>query len=106
MKIRMRTLAAGPNGVLEVGKTYDIEDKEAKQLIEGRYAVSVEDPAAEKSKRKKEELPDGLKLLAGGYYELPNGEKVQGKEAAIEAMKALEGGNDNVGNQNNNPPGL
>lgn len=29
------------------------------------------------------------KLTGGGYYELSNGEKVQGKDAAIEAEKAL-----------------
>ncbi len=28
------------------------------------------------------------KHLGGGYYELPNGEKVRGKKAAEEAMKA------------------
>lgn len=31
-----------------------------------------------------------LKHLGGGYYELPNGDKVKGKEAALEALKALE----------------
>ncbi|TQR29398.1 hypothetical protein [Brevibacillus brevis] len=32
---------------------------------------------------------EGLKKLAGGYYELPNGDKVRGKDNAIEALKVL-----------------
>lgn len=35
------------------------------------------------------ELEDGLIKLGGGYYELPNGEKVRGKEKALEALSAL-----------------
>jgi hypothetical protein len=33
---------------------------------------------------------NGLVSLGGGYYQLPNGDKVQGKEKAQEALKALE----------------
>lgn len=35
-------------------------------------------------------LPEGLTHMGGGYYELPNGEKVRGKEKAIEALAALQ----------------
>lgn len=31
-----------------------------------------------------------MKHVGGGYYELPDGTKVQGKEAALEALKATE----------------
>lgn len=31
-----------------------------------------------------------LKHVGAGYYELPNGEKVRGKEKAEEALKALQ----------------
>lgn len=41
----------------------------------------------EKIVEKVEELE--LEHVGGGYYELSNGEKVQGKELAIEAEKAL-----------------
>ncbi|PGV63095.1 hypothetical protein COD94_16730 [Bacillus cereus] len=27
--------------------------------------------------------------VGGGYYELPNGEKIKGKEAALEALKGI-----------------
>ena len=36
---------------------------------------------------------EGLKgpvHVGGGYYELPNGEKIKGKDAALEALKQLE----------------
>jgi uncharacterized Zn finger protein len=39
MKIKMLTLSAGPEGVLEAGKSYDVDKKFGQALIEGRYAV-------------------------------------------------------------------
>jgi hypothetical protein len=51
-----------------------------------------------------DDLKDKMKHVGGGYYELPNGEKVKGKEAAIEALKVLEGGNGN-GTQTDNGTG-
>ena len=41
MKVKMLTLQAGPQGVREVGQIYTVPDKEAKELIEGGYAVEV-----------------------------------------------------------------
>lgn len=41
MKVKMLTLQAGPNGVREAGRIYDVPEAEARQLIEGRYAVEV-----------------------------------------------------------------
>lgn len=41
MKIKMKTLQAGPDVVREVGQIYDIPQAEAKQLIDGGYAVEV-----------------------------------------------------------------
>jgi hypothetical protein len=42
MKIKMLTLQAGPTGVREVGSVHDVDDKEAKALIAGGYAIPVE----------------------------------------------------------------
>lgn len=42
MKIKMLTLQAGPQGVREAGKTYEVPEKEAKALIVGGYALSAE----------------------------------------------------------------
>lgn len=57
---------------------FDTEDKERIDLLlEGNYI----EPSYE----------DGeLKHVGAGYYELPNGEKVRGKEKAEEALKALQ----------------
>lgn len=41
MKIKMLTLAAGPDGVKHPGTIYDVDAKEGKALIEGRYAEAV-----------------------------------------------------------------
>jgi len=46
MKIRMKTLCAGPQGVLDAGKVYELDPKRAKDLIDGGYAVEVKPEAA------------------------------------------------------------
>lgn len=38
---------------------------------------------------KREDLK-GPVHVGGGYYELPNGEKIKGKDAALEALKQVE----------------
>jgi len=45
MKITMRTLSAGPSGILEPGKIYEIENKFAQALIGGGFAVPAGKPA-------------------------------------------------------------
>lgn len=42
MKIRMLTLAAGPDGVLQAGKIAEVPEATARALIAGGYAVAVE----------------------------------------------------------------
>lgn len=39
---------------------------------------------------------DGLKHVGGGYWELPNGERVRGKDNAFEALNALDEAGDGV----------
>jgi hypothetical protein len=57
MKISMKTLASGPTGVLRPGFVYDLPEEEANQLVAGRYAVEVEDPAPATG-------PDAAKVVA------------------------------------------
>lgn len=38
----------------------------------------------------KQEDLKGPVHVGGGYYELPNGEKIKGKDAALKALKQLE----------------
>lgn len=70
-------------------------EKRIKELEDKGYLKKVESSQVEKPKaedtseetiKEAEEEPE-LKHLGGGYYELPNGEKVQGKEKALEALK-------------------
>lgn len=54
MRIQMLTLYAGPEGVREIGKTYDVPAAEAKELIAGGYAlvpadVEPEEPEADEA---------------------------------------------------------
>jgi hypothetical protein len=50
-----------------------------------------------------EEDDDGpLKHVGAGWYELPNGERVRGKEKAEEALEALQG---KTGADDNGPSG-
>jgi len=41
MKIKMKVTAAGPDGVLNEGKEYDVDNKKGRGLVDGGYAVEV-----------------------------------------------------------------
>lgn len=41
MKIQMKSMCAGPNGVMAAGQVYDVPDTFAEELISGGYAVRV-----------------------------------------------------------------
>lgn len=50
MRVRMKTVGAGPQGVWAAGQVVDIDAETASQLIEGRFAEAVdpvEKPAPE-----------------------------------------------------------
>ncbi len=44
MKVRMRTQYAGPSGTCGPGKIIDLPQKEARELIKGKYAEAVNAP--------------------------------------------------------------
>lgn len=97
MKIRMLTLSAGPEGVRAPGQVYDVPADEGQRLIAAGAALAVDGPREVASRAGSPEhatLPAGLKALRGGWYELPNGEKVHGREAAEEALAAADEGDD------------
>ncbi|ELK38878.1 hypothetical protein D478_27374 [Brevibacillus agri BAB-2500] len=89
----------------------DFIDKDTGLLIKSGDVFEADDERAEQLKEKQvigkevqeqqEDDPDldGLKKLGGGYYELPNGEKVKGKENALEALKALSAATEGAGQQ-------
>lgn len=45
MRVRMKTLSAGPAGVLAVGEVYDLPEAQARELVAGNYAEPVDRPA-------------------------------------------------------------
>lgn len=73
-KVKMITKYAGPNGTCAPGKTIDVENKEAKALVDGGYATYVDQPK-EKKEDQKEGQDQGKELL-----EL----RVEAKELGIE----------------------
>lgn len=76
-----------------------------KEELHSQQKDPAEPPASseEKSELKEPQEPPKPELnhVGGGYYLLPNGEKVHGKEAAIKAINALKGGEENGVKTNN-----
>ncbi|WP_053601047.1 hypothetical protein [Bacillus sp. FJAT-18017] len=94
MKIKMLKTSASPAGVFETDKEYEVGEtmdrEEAEVLVEVGSAIVVE--TTQDIENDEIEAPIvGLKHLGGGWYLLPNGEKVQGKEEAEEALANLNG---------------
>ena len=105
-KIKMKTTSAGPDGVKQAGKEYQVAPEEGRQLIPV-YADLVWKPESshkdlpetganvpmpEIEPSKPDEKPEFPKSLSPGRWELSNGKIIQGKKvAAIEAENALKG---------------
>lgn len=72
-------------------------EERANQLIIEGFIEAKEDQQKDDGKEETSEtasvesdLEELIKHTGAGYYELPNGEKIRGKENAIEALKNLE----------------
>lgn len=48
MKIRMKALAAGPDGIMLPEQVYEVDAATGKALVDGGYAESLERPVAKK----------------------------------------------------------
>lgn len=64
-------------------------DERALQLISQGFITAVENTDDD----------ERIKWLGGGYYELPNGEKVRGKENALAALQELDQATENEKDQ-------
>ncbi len=42
VKVKMKATAAGPEGTFMAGQVYSVEDKQAKDFVEGGYAEALE----------------------------------------------------------------
>lgn len=74
------------------GMFYETADEErASFLIESGYLKANDEEGNQHD--------EPLKNLGGGYYELPNGEKVRGKEKALKALKKMGAGDANESRQ-------
>lgn len=93
--------------VVKAGSSVDVNDYRAAQLYKARvikYVGSIQTTtpmdqtkvdAGQKDDHEPEKYP---KHTGGGYYELSNGEKVQGKENAVEKQLELDDAADGGGN--------
>lgn len=72
----------------------DLNEKDEKELVDlGVCSYVKEDKEPEDNQipdftNKTDDLPEGLVQVARGWYQLPNGEKVQGKAKAIETLES------------------
>jgi hypothetical protein len=73
--------------VYDIDADYHHEDEKRLNQLEDLGFVEIEEKA--KGGDPGDEFP---KHTSGGYYELPNGDKVQGKNAALKAMEELKAG--------------
>lgn len=73
-----------------VGSQYTGDEERVQFLTEEGYVEGATEVVLFVSEEDKQEGDSFPRNLGGGYYELPNGEKVRGKEAAEEAMKHLQ----------------
>lgn len=69
----------------DVGETMDPDDERAERLLAAKVIRALREGEGDNT--------DGeLVHLGGGFYQLPNGEKVRGKDKALEALAQLKAG--------------
>lgn len=81
--------------LVKAGEVFEADDERA-ELLKEKQVIGKE---VQEQQQDDDPDLDGLKKLGGGYYELPNGEKVKGKENALEALKALNASSEGAGQQ-------
>jgi hypothetical protein len=74
--------------VFEAGKVYTMNPASARHFCRRGVAVEVGKELASEDE-KPEPFADEIEHVGGGWYQLPNGERVKGKGAALEAMAEL-----------------
>jgi hypothetical protein len=71
-----------------VGDVYESDDAKRTGFLQDKGFLDGEPSDTEPENEQKDD-DQGIKHVGGGYYELPNGEKVRGKEAALDTLKDL-----------------
>ncbi len=79
--------------VRHAGDIYETDDPDRAKFLQGRghLGAAIEEAPPEEPTIETEETPaetpaPELRHVGGGWYELPSGERVKGKEEAIAAM--------------------
>jgi len=82
----MKKTSASSAGVFLNNREYDLETEFAESLVAVGAAVSLE-PQEKEIQEDHEDDPDSLlNHVGGGYFELPNGERIKGKDKAEKAL--------------------
>ena len=90
MKIKFKQGLAGPAYAYSSGDIKDMPKEKAIKLCKAGIAVPCKNKKAEKKVLSPIENTSKFpKFTGGGWYKLSNGEKIQGKENAIEAEKKV-----------------
>lgn len=70
-----------------VGSLYSSDEPERVKFLQEEGYLANEVVEADDNEQ---HVDERLKPVSGGYYELPNGDKVKGKKAALEKLKELD----------------
>jgi len=92
MKIKFKTGISGASYNYGPGDVVDFEEEQAIRFCEAGIARPVKEKDVEtaaKDENNAEVEQEYPKHTGGGWYELSNGEKIQGKEEAIAAEDEL-----------------
>lgn len=91
MKIIFKESIAGPNYAYAPGDKAEFEEKQAIRFCEAGIAIPVKEENVETQAKTSEEKSSKKYPYhkGGGYYELSNGETIQGKEEAIAEEEKL-----------------
>ena len=84
MKIKFKTGIAGPNFSYAPGDVVDLKQEQAIKFCKSNVAYPIKEKITENQKYPKH--------IGGGWYELSDGEKTQGKEEAVKQQNKLKGG--------------
>lgn len=72
----------------EIGETMEPDDERAERLVAAKVIRALREGEGDNTDNTDNELVH----LGGGFYQLPNGEKVRGKDKALEALVQLKAG--------------
>ena len=92
MKVKLMTNYASQFGAGTAGRIISLPEKQAVDLIKNGHAIAVRIPKVETadSKQPEKETAEFPYHVGGGFYELPDGSRVRGREKAIEAMELMD----------------